>query len=209
MESNFRKYDQFEQFLQDEVKNHRMYLSEQVWDKIRTELHGKGSCKALTFIAIFIILSLTITTIYNYPPKNIFTNTYTPISIASLNSVNGKVGTDEKTTLLEQSINPSALTNKTINKINQNLYTTSHSENHATALHQLKVEDKNMIISANALNHTLQNVSIISKHINANNDLPELIPTESFKNNSYPSGNTQTMTGSGFVLYPNFNLLNQ
>jgi hypothetical protein len=210
MESNFRKYDEFEQFLQDEVKNHRMYPSEQVWDKIRSELHGKGSWKALTFIAIFIILSLSITTIYNYPPKNIFTKTYTPISIANLNSVKSEVVTDEKSTLLEQSINPSTLTNKTINKINQNLYATSYSENHATALHQLKKEeDKNMIVSANSFNHTLQNVSIISKHINASNDLPELIPTESFKNNSYPSGNTQTMAGTGFVLYPNFNLLNQ
>ena len=67
--------DNFEQFLQDEVKTHRMYPSDQVWNNIRTEIHGKQSWPALTFISLFIITALTVSTFlnrtphsHNYPP---------------------------------------------------------------------------------------------------------------------------------------------
>lgn len=55
--------DEFEQFLHDEVKQHRMYPSERVWTNIRTELHGHRSWPALTFISLFIITALTLSTV--------------------------------------------------------------------------------------------------------------------------------------------------
>ncbi len=55
--------DEFEQFLHDEVKQHRMYPSERVWTNIRTELHGYRSWPALTFISLFIITALTLSTV--------------------------------------------------------------------------------------------------------------------------------------------------
>ena len=55
--------DEFEQFLLDEVKQHRMYPSERVWTNIRTELHGYRSWPALTFISLFIITALTLSTV--------------------------------------------------------------------------------------------------------------------------------------------------
>lgn len=55
--------DEFEQFLQDEVKQHRMYPSDHVWKNIRTDLHGYRSWPALTFISLFIITALTVSTL--------------------------------------------------------------------------------------------------------------------------------------------------
>ncbi len=68
METNFYQDDEFEQFLQDEVKQHRMYPSDDVWKNIRTELHGYRSWPALTFISLFIITSLTLSTLLNNHP---------------------------------------------------------------------------------------------------------------------------------------------
>ena len=60
---NQKYQDEFEQFLHDEVKQHRMYPSDQVWTNIRTELHGYRSWPALTFISVFIITALTLSTV--------------------------------------------------------------------------------------------------------------------------------------------------
>ncbi len=62
--------DELEQFLHDEVKQHRMYPSDQVWKNIRTELHGNHSWPALSFFALFIITSLTLSTLLiNHPAR--------------------------------------------------------------------------------------------------------------------------------------------
>lgn len=60
---NQKYQDEFEQFLHDEVKQHRMYPSDRVWSNIRTELHGHRSWPALTFISLFIITALTLSTV--------------------------------------------------------------------------------------------------------------------------------------------------
>lgn len=57
--------DSFETFLQESVKGHRMYPSDQVWNQIRTDLHGNRSWPALTFISLFIISALVVATLLN------------------------------------------------------------------------------------------------------------------------------------------------
>lgn len=70
MEKNFYQDDDFEQFLQDEVKQHRMYPSDHIWKNIRTDLHGYKAWPALTFISLFIITALTISTLLiNHPDR--------------------------------------------------------------------------------------------------------------------------------------------
>lgn len=63
--------DEFEQFLHDEVKQHRMYPSDHIWSNIRVELHGHRSWPALTFIAVFIITALTLSTVLNTQHQNV------------------------------------------------------------------------------------------------------------------------------------------
>lgn len=59
--------DEFEQFLQHEVNQHRMYPADHIWKNIRTELHGNPSWHALTIISLLIITSLTISTLLIAP----------------------------------------------------------------------------------------------------------------------------------------------
>ena len=67
-----KKYqDEFEQFLQDEVKQHRMYPSDHIWKNIRMELHGYKAWPALTFISLFVITALTISTLLNNHPNQL------------------------------------------------------------------------------------------------------------------------------------------
>lgn len=68
MDNNFYQDDELEQFLQEEVKQHRMYPSDHIWKNIRTELHGYRAWPALTFISLFIITALTISTLLNNHP---------------------------------------------------------------------------------------------------------------------------------------------
>ena len=62
--------DEFEQFLQDEVKQHRMYPSDHIWKNIRVQLHGYKAWPALTFISLFIISALTVSTLVNNHPAH-------------------------------------------------------------------------------------------------------------------------------------------
>jgi hypothetical protein len=63
--------DELEQFLQDEVKQHRMYPSDHIWKNIRTEMHGYRAWPALTFISLFIITALTISTLLSNHPQQL------------------------------------------------------------------------------------------------------------------------------------------
>jgi hypothetical protein len=60
--------DELEEFLQDEIKDHRMYPSDQIWRNIQTEVHGPQTWPALTFISLFIISALTVATLINNHP---------------------------------------------------------------------------------------------------------------------------------------------
>ena len=77
MENKEYQDDEFEQFLQDEVKQHRMYPSDHIWKNIRTEIHGYKAWPALTFIALFIITSLTVTTLLINHPNRVFVKNQT------------------------------------------------------------------------------------------------------------------------------------
>ena len=48
--------EEFEQWLQSETENQKMYPSEMVWENIRTEVHGNRSWPALTILSLLIII---------------------------------------------------------------------------------------------------------------------------------------------------------
>ena len=68
--------DAFEEFLLDEVNEHKMYPSGRVWNNIRTEVQGKRSWPALTIIALTVLSALTISTFIGTQKKP--TLTFTP-----------------------------------------------------------------------------------------------------------------------------------
>jgi hypothetical protein len=67
MEDNFDQND-FEEFLKDQVRNHRMYPSDAVWRDINKKLHGDKKWPPLT-IAAFTLLSATIAISVYFTPK--------------------------------------------------------------------------------------------------------------------------------------------
>jgi hypothetical protein len=78
---DFYNQNDFEEFLQDQVRNHRMYPSDAVWREIDKKLHGDKTWPALT-IAAFAILSATIfVCVYFTPKPNIFAVQSVPASI--------------------------------------------------------------------------------------------------------------------------------
>jgi hypothetical protein len=81
MENKMYQDDEFEQFLQDEVKQHRMFPSDHIWKNIRTELHGYKAWPALTFISLFIITALTVSTLVsNHPHEQPVLRTVLPVA---------------------------------------------------------------------------------------------------------------------------------
>lgn len=72
MEDNFNQSD-FEEFLKQQVKSHRLYPNDMVWREINKKLHGDKKWPALT-IAAFLLLSATTTICMYFTPKpDIFT----------------------------------------------------------------------------------------------------------------------------------------
>lgn len=125
MENNYHQNEEIEQFLRDELKEQKMYPSEHVWENIRTEIHGNTSWPALTFIALFIIMALTISTIYNYPPKkfivnsnNTFVQKLTTTQNISSSAVNNEINTINSDETLQKQMDPNNYTAKTFAVIN-------------------------------------------------------------------------------------------
>ncbi len=68
-------YNEFEDFLQKQVSNHRMYPADQIWRNIQKEIHGEGRWPALTYISIFIISALAFCTLMVKPEERLHKNT--------------------------------------------------------------------------------------------------------------------------------------
>ena len=140
MENNYHQNDEIEQFLRDELSEQKMYPSEYIWENIRTEIHGNRAWPALTFIALFIIIAVTISTIYNYPPKKIIANTnYSFVPKASpANKAGTAISTDAGNIIiadesLQTQMDPNSYTAKTFAVINNSGIVTTISSTPATS----------------------------------------------------------------------------
>lgn len=63
MDDNFYDND-FEKFLQQQVKHHRMYPSDAVWKGIYKQMHGNRKWPGLYFFAILMVAALTVCTVF-------------------------------------------------------------------------------------------------------------------------------------------------
>jgi len=72
MDRKYYQDNEFEQFLQEELKDHRMYPADDAWKNIRTHLHGNPAWPALTVISLLVIVSLTISTLLIAPSADRF-----------------------------------------------------------------------------------------------------------------------------------------
>ncbi|MEO8171492.1 MAG: hypothetical protein ABI581_00360 [Sediminibacterium sp.] len=121
MDNKIYQDDELEQFLQDEVKQHRMYPSDHIWKNIRTELHGYKAWPALTFISLFIITALTISTlINNHPDRQLvaLVNTTQLQNKTTVAEKNAAAESQARTTEYFQQIAPAHLTAEVFERIN-------------------------------------------------------------------------------------------
>ncbi len=73
MEKDYNQ-DSFEEFLQTQLKNHRMYPKDSVWREINATLHGEKRWPALTIAAILLISVTTVICFYFSSKQNIFSS---------------------------------------------------------------------------------------------------------------------------------------
>ncbi len=71
MEDNFNQ-NNFEEFLKEQVRNHRMYPNDGVWRDIHTRLHGDKKWPALTIAACTILSATIAISVYFTPKPDIF-----------------------------------------------------------------------------------------------------------------------------------------
>lgn len=60
--------DWLESFLQEQTDKHRLYPSDQLWQNIQENIHGKRPWPALTIVALAILVALTVSTLLNNHP---------------------------------------------------------------------------------------------------------------------------------------------
>ncbi len=114
MEDEFYK-DEFEQFLQQQANNHRMYPSDGVWHGIYKKLHGDKKWPALTITAFAILFATIATSIYFSPKPNIFNleNLSATITPANNTTVSGK-GNSNLINTLSNSVKKTTVSSKNL-----------------------------------------------------------------------------------------------
>ncbi len=73
------KFDEFETYLQEQVKSHRLYPSENIWQNIDREIHGERQWPLLTLVGFVALVSIIILSVYYQPNSTLFA--YQPLKV--------------------------------------------------------------------------------------------------------------------------------
>lgn len=188
--------DEFEQFLQDEVKQHRMYPSDHIWKNIRTELHGYKAWPALTFISLFIITALTVSTlINNHPGRQVYLRSLTTTAALNhttarnTNNQSGRVS-ERKDYFLQMA--PEQITAETFAGMNNNLAEETIIVTRNTAIDQSATPVKSIpspvAYTAKAVNKLPADLVTIHPTLIESNSIAEPLPetAETAENKTTP-----------------------
>ncbi len=132
--------DEFEQFLQDEVKQHRMYPSDYIWKNIRTQIHGYRAWPALTFISLFIITALTLSTLLNNHPDhhlisdNVLPANHFPVAANTVTAASTEADAVEKSAQYFHQIAPEQITAETFADFRQDITAVTYQDENITAI---------------------------------------------------------------------------
>jgi hypothetical protein len=125
-----RFYDnELERYLKEQTDQHRMYPSDQVWRNIQSEIHGYRKWPALTFISIFIIASLVVSTVLLKPHVKVASvnmNTNKNVNVEPPKSVAGLPVENEKN--YADKLTVEKITKQTIDKVIQSVETNQPEE---------------------------------------------------------------------------------
>ncbi|MGI8950736.1 MAG: outer membrane beta-barrel protein [Chitinophagaceae bacterium] len=190
--------DDFENYLQQQVKQHRMYPSDRIWRSIQNTLHGEFRWPALTIISIFIIATLTVGTILIKPNDKLLNKTYHS-AIFPLNKTVVEKQNVIASQALEQHISPDNITQKTLAAVSNKL----NIENSINAISQLTsstASPADNVINSLALssNNTIHSSSNTQNFISENEQKNEF-DFYSTTNSPSENKNDEEVTGNNIV----------
>ena len=129
--------DELEDFLRQQANDHRMYPSDKLWRNIQLTIHGETRWPALTYISIFIIAALVVTTLLIKPEERLKKN----VAVYSAVNTSGKASEEvlaTRTDVTQNSPVEHAYTDKitqhTIDVVNDKVYKEQHTPTNALAL---------------------------------------------------------------------------
>jgi hypothetical protein len=121
--------DELEDFLRQQTDDHRMYPSDKLWRNIQLTLHGETRWPALTYISIFIIASLVISTLLMKPEERMKKNV--AVYTAAVTASNVETALANRSEAAENSPVQHAYTDKitqnTIEAVNDKVSKEQHS----------------------------------------------------------------------------------
>lgn len=153
MDRKYYQDNEFEQFLQEELKDHRMYPADDAWKNIRTQLHGNPAWPALTVISLLIIVSLTISTLLIAPSADRFKFVATPITKLIKQTVETRMHAPAPKEAYYHAIEPNHITEQTITQLREPIETVPTVSN--TEWQMAHTALNNTITTAPAINETL------------------------------------------------------
>jgi len=162
--NNRNNKDAFEQFLTDETNKHQMFASDAVWANISKQVQKEKSWPALTIIAFFIVIGLSVATILNYPPDNILAKVHynDSVQLAHQKEAAAIIANKAKDDDLESRISSQQITAKTFAAIEK------HQQAVALAGSVVDVHVKKEV----AITEKVRKSLAVKETVLANNDLP-------------------------------------
>lgn len=129
MDRKYYQDNEFEQFLQEELKDHRMYPADDAWKNIRTHLHGNPAWPALTVISLLVIVSLTISTLLIAPSADRFKFVATTTTKVSKPTLETRMHAPVPKEAYYHAIEPNHITEQTITQLREPIATVPTSSN--------------------------------------------------------------------------------
>src|SRR3954449_11398629 len=129
--------DELEDFLRQQANDHRMYPSDKLWRNIQLTLHGETRWPALTYISIFIIAALVVTTLLMKPEERLKKNVavYTNANTSGTTSEEILANrTDAAQNSPVQHAYTDKITQHTIEAVNDKVYNEQHTPANLIAL---------------------------------------------------------------------------
>ncbi len=148
--------DEFEIYLRQQVKNHRMYATDGIWRNIQNTIHTQTSWPALSFISIFLIAVITAGTLLTKPNTHLLPSQYHPASQASIAVSENDIKTSTET--LRQHISADNITKETIKDAAETLQLQSTN---AIAQYNLLNDDDVVLMNRNDVDEKIFNKSNI------------------------------------------------
>lgn len=161
--------DAFEQFLTDETDKHQMFASDAVWANISKRVQKEKSWPALTIVAFFIIVGLSVATILNYPPDNILAKVHynDSVQIAHQKEADAIIASKAKDDDLESRISSQKITAKTFAEIEKHQQAVALAAN-MQAVTVIDVQAK----PEAAVTEKVRKPLAVKENVLANNGLP-------------------------------------